>query len=267
MALLGLLLAAVGAVVLAAAAAGARPGGRARGGGGAAAAAAGAAGAAWEDAEEEAAAAGGAVRGAAATSGRPDGSNVLFVRCRLASRAAATSAAVGTRSGMPRHAVAGPRKPIMRCAASAPLLLLHARAVPRAPAPLAVSDGALVVVAAGLAGAAGWLQYSLSSGDKGLNAFLGREKMNNPFYSKDYVSEKPSAPRWLSNIRLPALPFVEVYGDSRSSSTRGGDDPQLAALYRQMDDAIESEAYDIAAKYKVKIDKMLAERAEDGRST
>ena len=159
------------------------------------------------------------------------------------------------------------RKPIMRCAASAPLLLLHARAVPRAPAPLAVSDGALVVVAAGLAGAAGWLQYSLSSGDKGLNAFLGREKMNNPFYSKDYVSEKPSAPRWLSNIRLPALPFVEVYGDSRSSSTRGGDDPQLAALYRQMDDAIESEAYDIAAKYKVKIDKMLAERAEDGRST
>ena len=178
---------------------------------------------------------------------------------------------LGSSGHSQRHATSrnrgAARKPIMRCAASAPLLLLHARAVPRAPAPLAVSDGALVVVAAGLAGAAGWLQYSLSSGDKGLNAFLGREKMNNPFYSKDYVSEKPSAPRWLSNIRLPALPFVEVYGDSRSSSTRGGDDPQLAALYRQMDDAIESEAYDVAAKYKVKIDKMLAERAEDGRST
>ena len=70
-------------------------------------------------------------------------------------------------------------------------------------------DGLVLAAAALAAGLAGYLQYSVSAGDKGINAFLMKEKGANPFYSKDYKSDdRPSGgPRWLQKLKLP-----EVHG-------------------------------------------------------
>ena len=153
------------------------------------------------------------------------------------------------------------------------LLLLHARAAPQrvCTPPVMMDDGAIVVAAAGLAAAAGLLQYSLSSGDQGINAFLMREKRDNPFYSADFSAKKPTAPKWLSGIRLPTFDFVEVYGQEKSvrhSSPAAGPqrDDDVAALYRALDAAVEREAYDDAARYKEQIDRLLAARSGDGEA-
>ena len=142
-------------------------------------------------------------------------------------------------------------------------VLPHTRA-PRTPSPIAFDDAPIVLAAAGLAAAAGVLQYSVSAGDKGLNAFLTKEKMNNPFYSADFKQDRPKAPRWLSGLRLPELPFVEVYGQPSASRgvpmPRAADPAQegdTAALYRELNAAVEREDYAMAADIKKQIDAIL----------
>ena len=107
-------------------------------------------------------------------------------------------------------------------------------------------------------------QYSLSSGDKGINAFLMKEKSDNPFYKADFKSDKPSGgPSWLSSVKLPQLDFVEVYGQSGggggSGQTGTGNEssPELKTLYRRLDAAVEKEDYEEAARVKAEIDETL----------
>lgn len=76
----------------------------------------------------------------------------------------------------------------------------------RVPSPVAIDDGVVVLAAAALMAAAGALQYSVSAGDKGINAFLMKEKSSNPYYSKDYKSDKPTGgPKWLQALKLPEV--------------------------------------------------------------
>ena len=161
---------------------------------------------------------------------------------------------------------------------ASPLLLLSAR--PNAPAPRAppasasaieIGDVIFVATALGLAGAAGYLQYSLSAGDKGLNAFLMKEKSENPFYKEDFKSDaRPELPKWIANLRLPELDFVEVYGQESSprgpagpSWTKDSGGDKIAVLYRRLDAAVEREDYDEASRCKSEIDALLG--SEDGR--
>ena len=150
-------------------------------------------------------------------------------------------------------------------------LLLHPRPPqPRAAAPTAlISDGAIVFAAACLAAAAGYLQYSVSAGDKGINAFLMKEKSENPFYQKDFVPQDlPKPPKWLQNVRLPQLDFVEVYGQEKTASKGPlsfGSSPQqdgLDALYAALDAAVEREDYAAAQAYKEQIDRKLEEESK-----
>ena len=77
-----------------------------------------------------------------------------------------------------------------------------------------------VLIAGGILAAAGWLQWSVSSGEQGINAFLMKEKQDNPFYNGKYKPEGTTAepgrggPSWLRRLRLPSLPYVEVYGEA-----------------------------------------------------
>ena len=130
--------------------------------------------------------------------------------------------------------------------------------------PAAIEDGAVVLAAAALVGAAGALQFSLSSGEKGINAFLMKEARDNPFYKPNFKSDKPTGPSWLSSIKLPQFDFVEVYGQpGGGSGSAGGQSsnsdmsPELAALYRKLDAAVEVEDYDEAARVKAQIDEAL----------
>ncbi|KAL1530212.1 hypothetical protein AB1Y20_001127 [Prymnesium parvum] len=119
---------------------------------------------------------------------------------------------------------------------------------------LPTEDAVPVLLAAALAGAAGYLQYSVSSGEKGLNAFLMKEKKDNPFYSDSFKAQKPSAPAWFA-VRLPSLDFVEVYGQTRNGVTRGEvANTDLSGLYLELDDAIEREDYNLAMQIKARID-------------
>ena len=141
-------------------------------------------------------------------------------------------------------------------AAIAPIVRSRANACPTMDAMMSpVSDTTFVVAAAALVGAAGFLQYSLSSGEQGINAFLMKEKSQNPFYSKDFKPIRPEAPRWMRGLRLPRFSFVEVYGESGASSGSSLlDFSDLDALYSQLDAAIEREDYDTAAAIKARID-------------
>ena len=62
-------------------------------------------------------------------------------------------------------------------------------AVPQAG--LATEDLVPVIAAVVLTAAAGLLQYSVSAGDRGINAYLSKEKGENPFYN--YRSSRPPA--------------------------------------------------------------------------
>ena len=117
------------------------------------------------------------------------------------------------------------------------------------------NDAVIVIGACGLAGAAGWLQYSVSSGEKGLNAFLMKEKRDNPFYSKTFTSEKPKPPPWLAALKLPSLDFVEVYGQDKPAPRQV--DGSMARLYAELDAAIEREDYVEAKQIKQRIDASL----------
>ena len=118
-------------------------------------------------------------------------------------------------------------------------------------------DGVMVAAALSLAGAAGFLQYQVSSGERGINAFLGKEKQDNPFYARNFKVEKKDAPAWLSALRLPELPFVEIYGQPKEGVRLGS--AALARLYRDLDDAVEREDYACAAEVKAAIDRAAAE--------
>jgi len=105
------------------------------------------------------------------------------------------------------------------------------------------------------------LQYQVSSGERGINAFLMKERKDNPFYSASFQQDKPEPPTWFS-LRLPSLPFVEVYGQS--------DNPQPAAwkgerdrLYRELDAAIEREDYAHAARVKQELDAFFDGKSRD----
>ena len=68
------------------------------------------------------------------------------------------------------------------------------QAVPRVAVPqagLATADLVPVIAAVVLTAAAGLLQYSVSAGDRGINAYLSKEKGENPFYN--YRSSRPPA--------------------------------------------------------------------------
>ena len=137
---------------------------------------------------------------------------------------------------------------------------MHVQAMrpPTRITPMTMSDVGFVGAAALLLAAAGSLQYSLSSGEQGINAFLMKEKDQNPFYSKSFLPEKRIPPRWLSAIRLPRLDFVEVYGQEDSSRSRSDSDKEVDFLYDQMDAAIELEQYAKAAQIKTRIDHLLS---------
>ena len=62
-------------------------------------------------------------------------------------------------------------------------------AVPQAG--IATEDLVPVIAAVVLTAAAGLLQYSVSAGDRGINAYLSKEKGENPFYN--YRSSRPPA--------------------------------------------------------------------------
>ena len=140
------------------------------------------------------------------------------------------------------------------------------------------SDAAFVVAALTLAGGAGFLQYSVSAGEKGINAFLMKEKSSNPFYDKNFKSESKSEkseklPRWLRGMRLPQLDFVEVYGEQPESgfsfsAPRPRATSNLDALYRELDAAVEREDYAAATEVKKRIDEeSLLQSAGDTTST
>ena len=125
---------------------------------------------------------------------------------------------------------------------------------------LQTEDAAIIAAAALLLGAAGALQYSLSSGEKGINAFLMKEKSQNPFYSASFKAEKPQTPTWMKGLKLPRLDFVEVYGQERPQASMPSEVTALDVLYAELDAAIEREDYDKAAGIKARIDEATEAR-------
>ena len=137
----------------------------------------------------------------------------------------------------------------------------------RTPSPAAVDVE--VLIAGGILAAAGWLQWSVSSGEQGINAFLMKEKQDNPFYNGKYKPEGTTAepggggPSWLRRLRLPSLPYVEVYGEAAGQAGRRGAAPprggsSRSRLYAELDAAIDREDYAAA--------KLLKERIDDFRA-
>ena len=123
-----------------------------------------------------------------------------------------------------------------------------------------LSDAAVLGATAALLCAAGLLQYTLSTGDQGINAFLMKEKSQNPFYSKNFKAERPMLPSWLRGFRLPRFDFVEVYGAEPPSPPSGPADEALEALYTALDDALDVEDYSRAAIIKARIDEASSPR-------
>ena len=122
-----------------------------------------------------------------------------------------------------------------------------------AAAPPVTADVAFTAATLALLLAAGFLQYSVASGDKGLFVYLTKELGSNPFYGPNFKADKPKSPKWFS-MRLPELDFVEVYG--QEPSRRDGSDAQRAAMFRELDDLIESEDYEAAKLLKLRIDEL-----------
>jgi len=141
----------------------------------------------------------------------------------------------------------------------------------RTPSPAAVDVE--VLIAGGILAAAGWLQWSVSSGEQGINAFLMKEKQDNPFYNGKYKPEGTTAepggggPSWLRRLRLPSLPYVEVYagqaGGRGAAPPRGGS--SRSRLYAELDAAIDREDYAAAKLLKERIDDEAAARATEAR--
>ena len=137
-------------------------------------------------------------------------------------------------------------------------------------------DLLLVFISLSLVGAAGYLQYSVTKGEQGLNAFLMKEKSNNPFYSKNFRPEERTGwrrPEWLPDLpdlklpslpALPDLPFVEVYD-------RPGADPrrpesandERSRLYAALNAAVEAEDYEEARRLKEQIDTAMMPEMKD----
>ena len=153
--------------------------------------------------------------------------------------------------------------PVTRAAAVAPRT--------RDATMLEAGDLALVGVSLLLVGAAGYLQYSVTQGEQGLNAFLMKEKSQNPFYSKNFKPEARQGwrlPEWwpsdlkLPDIKLPSLPdldFVEVY-DRPGADPRRRAEPtdERSRLYAALNSAIEAEDYAEAKRLKEQIDDATA---------
>jgi len=144
----------------------------------------------------------------------------------------------------------------------------------RTPSPAAVDVE--VLIAGGILAAAGWLQWSVSSGEQGINAFLMKEKQDNPFYNGKYKPEGTTAepggggPSWLRRLRLPSLPYVEVYGEAAGQAGgRGAAPPRggssRSRLYAELDAAIDREDYAAAKLLKERIDDEAAARATEAR--
>jgi len=120
----------------------------------------------------------------------------------------------------------------------------------RSAPPAAFDDTAFVVAAGTILAAAGYLQYSLSAGEQGLNAFLMKEKSQNPFYKASFKADKPQGASWFT-LKLPNLQYVEVYGQRPERATG---DRSRVDLYTELDAAVEREDYAAAAEIKRRID-------------
>lgn len=131
----------------------------------------------------------------------------------------------------------------------------------RSVAPVAINDAVVVGVAGTILFAAGYLQYSVSAGDKGLNAFLLKEKDQNPFYKPNFKADKPQGASWFT-LRLPNLPFVEVYGQPEPSERFVGGSSR-SQLYTDLDAAVEREDYVKAAEIKREIDATYSPGEDD----
>eukprot|EP00326_Haptolina_ericina_P029331 CAMPEP_0181174128 /NCGR_PEP_ID=MMETSP1096-20121128/3370_1 /TAXON_ID=156174 ORGANISM="Chrysochromulina ericina, Strain CCMP281" /NCGR_SAMPLE_ID=MMETSP1096 /ASSEMBLY_ACC=CAM_ASM_000453 /LENGTH=128 /DNA_ID=CAMNT_0023262007 /DNA_START=248 /DNA_END=635 /DNA_ORIENTATION=- len=113
-----------------------------------------------------------------------------------------------------------------------------------------LSDAGAVTAALGIAAAAGWLQYSLSSGERGINAFLFKEKGDNPFYSNDFKADKPSPPSWfrVGYLRYHLLRCTASRTLRHHRYAIEFDNSERAQLYRELDAAIEREDYEAARR-------------------
>lgn len=200
----------------------------------------------------------------------------------------------GTRTSLPRVQLT----PHTHAASSSCANAAHAHAVPssraavllhvhnplRAAVPprvgaatmLEPGDLLLVLISLSLVGAAGYLQYSVTKGEQGLNAFLMKEKSQNPFYSANFRPEERTGwrkPEWLPDLpdlklpslpALPDLPFVEVYD-------RPGADPrrpesandERSRLYTALNAAVEAEDYEEARRLKEQIDTAMMPEMKD----
>ena len=133
-----------------------------------------------------------------------------------------------------------------------------------------MSDGLFVAAAVVIAAGAGAVQYTAASGDRGINAFLTKEKSSNPFYDKNFKAQKPEAPAWMKRLPLPRLDFVEVYGESSSPPPAAvrlpgsGAEPTVASLYEDLDAAVEREDYAAAAAIKANIDALSDVNTDSG---
>jgi hypothetical protein len=132
----------------------------------------------------------------------------------------------------------------------------------RSASPVAISDAAVVGAAGAILCAAGYLQYSVSAGEKGLTAFLLKEKDQNPFYKPSFKADKPQGASWFT-LRLPDLPFVEVYGQPEPPERFVGSSSR-SQLYTDLDAAVEREDYVKAAEIKRRIDATFGSARDEG---
>ncbi|CAM9650564.1 unnamed protein product [Chrysoparadoxa australica] len=106
-----------------------------------------------------------------------------------------------------------------------------------APDDLALANAIYGFLFVGFAGLAGALVFSTYTGDQGLEAFLTKEKKDNPFYNKNKKAQifKPSPPKIMDMVKLPKLDFVEVYESEPDAPETEGSQVEEAAAFPSAD--------------------------------
>lgn len=124
-------------------------------------------------------------------------------------------------------------------------------------------DRAVVATAAVLMIAAGTLQYTVTKGDRGLGAFLSKEKSSNPFYTNPTFTPDPPSPPpvWLQALRPSSTARSEAQQrpDAFSRGSTSGNERER--LYAKLDAAVEAEDYELASQIKAQIDKAPDEKS------
>ncbi len=116
----------------------------------------------------------------------------------------------------------------------------------------------LVAAFGAVAAAAGALQYSVSAGDRGISAFLGKEKAVNPFYTTARTTARATqqrAPQSPEDRRAPQPSGSTVVPSTRQPLTEG-QTTRRDALYLELDAALDRQDYELAAAIKAKIDEV-----------